>query len=78
MTRSAVAARHIVLVIVALSLLGAILAIGPPASSGTTWIDEEFESSSWEDGANHAHRHKHKPPGLPQQAQNPSTTNPVE
>ena len=32
-------------------MIAGILAVAPPASADTTWIDEGFESSSWEDSS---------------------------
>ncbi len=51
MTRTALSPRRAALLIIAMSLVGAILAFAQPASAGTTWVDEGFESSSWEDGS---------------------------
>ncbi|MEA3511733.1 MAG: S-layer homology domain-containing protein, partial [Actinomycetota bacterium] len=50
MTSSVFVPRRVVSAIATLSLIIVLLALGPPASAQTTWIDEDFESSSWDKG----------------------------
>lgn len=51
MVRTAGFTRRAGLLITAVAVVAALLAVAPPASADTTWIDEGFESSSWEDSS---------------------------
>ena len=51
MTRTEPFSRRAALLISVVALISAVLAVAQPASAGTTWVDEGFESSSWEDSS---------------------------